>query len=169
MTLKEAYEYGQERLNAAGIEEYSIDAWYLLEFVTGLDRTAYFLKSDEKITDEQGSLYKAYLEQRAQHIPLQHITGVQEFMGLEFAVNEHVLVPRQDTEILVECVLSYVQPQMKVLDMCTGSGCILDQSDEARKDRTRSGSRYFRRSSEDSKKKCRETSGGTTVDKKRFI
>lgn len=125
MTLKEAYEYGQERLNAAGIEEYSIDAWYLLEFVTGLDRTAYFLKSDEKITDEQGSLYKAYLEQRAQHIPLQHITGVQEFMGLEFAVNEHVLVPRQDTEILVECVLSYVQPQMKVLDMCTGSGCIL--------------------------------------------
>ena len=125
MTLKEAYEYGQERLNAAGIEEYSIDAWYLLEFVTGLDRTAYFLKSDEKITDEQGSLYKAYLEQRAQHIPLQHITGVQEFMGLEFAVNEHVLVPRQATEILVECVLSYVQPQMKVLDMCTGSGCIL--------------------------------------------
>ena len=125
MTLKEAYEYGRERLNAAGIEECSVDAWYLLEFVTGLDRTAYFLKSDEKITDEQCSLYKAYLEQRAQHIPLQHITGVQEFMGLEFAVNEHVLVPRQDTETLVECVLSYVQPQMKVLDMCTGSGCIL--------------------------------------------
>ena len=125
MTLKEAYEYGRERLNAAGIEECSVDAWYLLEFVTGLDRTAYFLKPDEKITDEQGSLYKAYLEQRAQHIPLQHITGVQEFMGLEFAVNEHVLVPRQDTETLVECVLSYVQPQMKVLDMCTGSGCIL--------------------------------------------
>ena len=125
MTLKEAYEYGRERLNAAGIEECSVDAWYLLEFVTGLDRTAYFLKPDEKITDEQDSLYKAYLEQRAQHIPLQHITGVQEFMGLEFAVNEHVLVPRQDTETLVECVLSYVQPQMKVLDMCTGSGCIL--------------------------------------------
>ena len=81
MTLKEAYEYGRERLNAAGIEECSVDAWYLLEFVTGLDRTAYFLKSDEKITDEQCSLYKAYLEQRAQHIPLQHITGVQEFMG----------------------------------------------------------------------------------------
>ena len=125
MTLKEAYEYGRERLNAAGIEDFSVDSWYLLEFVTGLDRTAYFLKPDEKITDEQGSLYKAYLEQRAQHIPLQHITGVQEFMGLEFAVNEHVLVPRQDTETLVECVLSYVQPQMKVLDMCTGSGCIL--------------------------------------------
>lgn len=64
MTLKEAYEYGRERLNAAGIEECSVDAWYLLEFVTGLDRTAYFLKPDEKITDEQGSLYKAYLEQR---------------------------------------------------------------------------------------------------------
>jgi len=168
MTLKEAYEYGQERLNAAGIEEYSIDAWYLLEFVTGLDRTAYFLKSDEKITDEQGSLYKAYLEQRAQHIPLQHITGVQEFMGLEFAVNEHVLVPRQDGDISGMCAV-----------LCSATdesaGYVyrfrlhLDQSDEARKDRTRSGSRYFRRSSEDSKKKCRETSGGTTVDKKRFI
>lgn len=133
MTLKEAYEYGRERLNAAGIEECSVDAWYLLEFVTGLDRTAYFLKSDEKITDEQCSLYKAYLEQRAQHIPLQHITGVQEFMGLEFAVNEHVLVPRQDTETLVECVLSYVQPQMKVLDMCTGSGCILISLEHYRK------------------------------------
>lgn len=91
MTLKEAYEYGRERLNAAGIEECSVDAWYLLEFVTGLDRTAYFLKPDEKITDEQGSLYKAYLEQRAQHIPLQHITGVQEFMGLEFADRKSVV------------------------------------------------------------------------------
>ena len=106
MTLKEAYEYGQERLNAAGIEEYSIDAWYLLEFVTGLDRTAYFLKSDEKITDEQGSLYKAYLEQRAQHIPLQHITGVQEFMGLELYVDKNVLIPQPDTEIFEEEVIN---------------------------------------------------------------
>ena len=58
MTLKEAYEYGRERLNAAGIEECSVDAWYLLEFVTGLDRTAYFLKPDEKITDEQALYIK---------------------------------------------------------------------------------------------------------------
>ena len=81
LTLTQLYREGAKRLEDAGIGDASLDAWYLLEFVTGLDRTAYFLKPDEKITDEQGSLYKAYLEQRAQHIPLQHITGVQEFMG----------------------------------------------------------------------------------------
>ena len=62
---------------------------------------------------------------RASHVPLQHITGVQEFMGLGFCVNEHVLVPRQDTEVLVESVLEVLKPGMEVLDMCTGSGCIL--------------------------------------------
>ena len=125
MTLREAYEYGQSRLKLSGIQEYSVDAWYLLEFVTGIDRAEYFLKTDEGITAEQRERYERCLEKRSIHIPLQHITGIQEFMGLEFVVNEHVLIPRQDTETLVECVLSHVQPQMKVLDMCTGSGCIL--------------------------------------------
>lgn len=125
MTLKEAYEYGQSQLKKAEIEEYAIDAWYLLEFVTGIDRAAYFLRTNDVITEEQKVLYENCLSKRAEHIPLQHITGVQEFMGLEFRVNEHVLVPRQDTEVLVENVLSHLQPQMNVLDMCTGSGCIL--------------------------------------------
>lgn len=125
MTLREAYEYGQERLKSVGIEEFFIDAWHLLEFVTGIDRTAYFLEMSEEISEEQRERYESCLEQRMGHIPLQHITGVQEFMGLEFSVNEHVLVPRQDTEVLVESVLSYLQPRMNVLDMCTGSGCIL--------------------------------------------
>ena len=67
--------------------------------------------------------YGALIEKRSAHIPLQHITGEQEFMGLPFYVNEYVLVPRQDTECLVELAMDYVKGK-KVLDMCTGSGCI---------------------------------------------
>jgi release factor glutamine methyltransferase len=65
------------------------------------------------------------IEKRALRIPLQHITGVQEFMGLEFKVNEHTLIPRQDTEILVEEAMRHMCDGMRLLDMCTGSGCIL--------------------------------------------
>lgn len=125
MTLREAYEYGQGELKLAGIEDAAVDAWYLLEFVTGISRAMYFLNMQEKMSGEQEEAYRSYIERRASHIPLQHITGVQEFMGLEFCVNEHVLVPRQDTEVLVESALEVLRPGMKVLDMCTGSGCIL--------------------------------------------
>ena len=125
MTLREAYEYGQKQLQLAGIDDADLDAWYLLEFVTGISRTMYYVKMQDKILSEQEKQYRGFIETRASHIPLQHITGVQEFMGLEFIVNEHVLVPRQDTEVLVETVLNALKPGMKVLDMCTGSGCIL--------------------------------------------
>lgn len=125
MTLKEAYEYGQEQLNNAGVEEARLDAWYLLEFVTGINRTMYYLRLDEEMNGEQETSYCEYVATRADHVPLQHITGVQEFMGLEFSVNEHVLVPRQDTEVLVESILDVLEPGMEILDMCTGSGCIL--------------------------------------------
>ena len=125
MTLREAYEYGQKQLQLAGIVDADLDAWYLLEFVTGISRTMYYLKMQESVSEEHEVLYGKYIETRASHIPLQHITGVQEFMGLEFLVNQHVLVPRQDTEVLVESVLEVLKPDMRVLDMCTGSGCIL--------------------------------------------
>ena len=125
MTLREAYEYGKEQLNLEGVDDADLDAGYLLEFVTGISRTMYYLKMQETISAEHEALYRSCIETRASHIPLQHITGVQEFMGLEFCVNEHVLVPRQDTEVLVESVLEVLKPGMKILDMCTGSGCIL--------------------------------------------
>lgn len=125
MTLKEAYEYGQEKLQKAEIDDAVLDAWYLLEHVTGTSRAMYFLDMNKPLSSEQEKQYCEYVATRARHIPLQHITGVQEFMGLEFCVNEHVLVPRQDTEVLVESVLDVLQSGMEVLDMCTGSGCIL--------------------------------------------
>lgn len=125
MTLREAYEYGKEQLRSVEIEDADLDAWYLLEFVTGINRALYFLKMQDDMDEAQSESYMKYIEQRKSHIPLQHITGVQEFMGLEFCVNEHVLVPRQDTEVLVEAVLKVLKPGMKILDMCTGSGCII--------------------------------------------
>lgn len=125
MTLKEAYEYGQEQLKNAQIDDSDLDAWYLLEHVTGITRAMYFLDMNKMLSTEEERQYCEYVATRAKHVPLQHITGVQEFMGLEFCVNEHVLVPRQDTEVLVESVLEVLKPGMRVLDMCTGSGCIL--------------------------------------------
>jgi len=74
---------------------------------------------------EQVAEYESVLNKRAEHVPLQYITGEQEFMGIPFHVNDAVLIPRQDTETLVEEALKVIRPGMKVLDMCTGSGCIL--------------------------------------------
>ena len=125
MTLKQAYEYGLEQLNNAGIEDALLDAWYLLEYATGISRAMYYVRENEELSPEQEKAYVGYIETRVSHIPLQHITGVQEFMGMEFYVNEHVLIPRQDTEVLVESVLEELKSGMEILDMCTGSGCIL--------------------------------------------
>ena len=128
MTLKELYNTGTKILTDASIQESSLDAWYLLEHVTGISRTRYFVDSQEPVKSELEDTYLQLIQKRAEHIPLQHLTGVQEFMGLEFQVNEHVLIPRQDTEILVETVLEQLDmlpDTLDLLDMCTGSGCIL--------------------------------------------
>ncbi len=125
MNLRSAYEYGKKLLTEANIENAEGDAWTLLEHVTGVTRAIYFMGMERELIASQEEAYLDCLSRRKAHIPLQHITGEQEFMGLTFRVNEHVLVPRQDTEVLVENVLADVQPGMEVLDMCTGSGCIV--------------------------------------------
>lgn len=125
MTLREAFEYGKEQLKKSQIEDAELDAWYLLEYVTGISRAMYYMDMNRLIDTDKVEKYRAVVERRANHVPLQHITGEQEFMGLTFCVNEHVLVPRQDTEVLVETVLESLEPEMRVLDMCTGSGCII--------------------------------------------
>lgn len=125
MTLEEAYGFGKKILEEQNIGDASVDAWILLEYITEISRAMYYVNPKQKITTEQKEQYESFIEQRAKRIPLQHLTGTQEFMGVSFEVNENVLIPRQDTEILVETVLEELEPNMRVLDICTGSGCIL--------------------------------------------
>ena len=125
MTLAELLKAGRQALKEAGIAEWELDAWYLLEYAAGCTRNEYFLYPEKEAAPEQESMYKDLIRRRGSHVPLQHLTGCQEFMGISFFVNENVLIPRQDTEILAEEALKYLSPGMEVLDLCTGSGCIL--------------------------------------------
>lgn len=123
LTLKEALAKAVDKLQQMEVPDADIDAWYLLSYVTGLDRAAFFLHGEEPMAEPDMIRYCDLVTKRGERIPLQHLTGEQEFMGLDFHVNEHVLIPRQDTECLVERVLPYVDGK-RVLDVCTGSGCI---------------------------------------------
>ena len=125
MTYKQAEQKGEHLLQAAGVIDAKIDAWLLLEMVAKIDRSFYFTHTNEEVEPEVLTEYERVLEKRAEHVPLQYITGEQEFMGMTFKVNSNVLIPRQDTETLVEETLKVIEPQMEVLDLCTGSGCVL--------------------------------------------
>lgn len=125
MTFREAEQKGEKLLESAGIADAKIDAWLLLEMVAKIDRSFYFTHANAFVEPEVLNEYERVLEKRAEHVPLQYITGEQEFMGMTFKVNSNVLIPRQDTEVLVEEVLKALEPGMEVLDVCTGSGCIL--------------------------------------------
>ncbi len=125
MKYKEIYDHGVRELTEAGIEEAALDARLLLEYICHTDRNALLVHGEREVEEDERSRYFKEIARRKSHVPLQYITGEQDFMGLTFEVNEHVLIPRQDTEILVEEVMRYLHDGMDVLDMCTGSGCIL--------------------------------------------
>lgn len=123
MVFKDILGKGAAILESAGITSPGTDAWYLLEYVTGMGRAEYFLRQEEEACKEYAIRYFEFINIRASHMPLQYITGSQEFMGLQFKVSSDVLVPRQDTETLVEYLLPFAKGQ-DILDLCTGSGCI---------------------------------------------
>ena len=102
MTVREMIKEGERRLMAAHCMDPWIDAEQLYYYLTGADRVGLFLRANQEADQETQDKYFELIAKREQRIPLQHITGTQEFMGLDFEVNEHVLIPRQDTEILVE-------------------------------------------------------------------
>lgn len=143
ITCGEALRIGEAYLQGCGICDAAADAWLLFEFVTGMSRAHFLAERGALAQQAAAARYRDLLLRRGAHIPLQHLTGEQEFMGFPFYVNEHVLIPRQDTEILVEealkrlpiakrfemaaatCRRTQVRGRyFRVLDLCTGSGCI---------------------------------------------
>ncbi len=125
MEYEALYRLGTERLKEAQIDEPMLDARLLLEEVCGTDRNYLLAHGSNPVSEDDYNCYVNYIEKRSHHIPLQHILGYQEFMGLHFKVTPEVLIPRQDTETLVEEVMKNLHDGMRILDMCTGSGCIL--------------------------------------------
>lgn len=134
---------GEYKLSRAGCMDAKIDAEELYCFLTGLDKVTLFLKAEEEVDKETEEKYYELIKQRASRIPLQHITGHQEFMGFDFKVSPDVLIPRQDTETLVVEAGRVIQRLQKleaenqgffkrmrgksdisVLDMCCGSGAV---------------------------------------------
>lgn len=124
MTLAEIYEYGTNRLDEAGIEYPSVDAFYLLEYAAKIDKTKYLMFKDQEVSEKHFNEYKELIDRRCEHIPYQYIVGFAEFMGLTYEVSRDVLIPRLDTEILGEEALKIIGFEADVLDLCTGSGCI---------------------------------------------
>lgn len=123
-TLEQALMDGRHQLAQANIEEAQLDAWYLMEHCFHVSRAAYYMDSGKQVSPEDYKNYMDLIKQRSKRIPLQHLTNSREFYGYEFYVNEHVLIPRQETEVLVEEVVRFAKDQ-DVLDICTGSGCII--------------------------------------------
>ena len=124
MTIRQAVNWGAEKLRDNNVDNAEYDSFELLSSINGMTRTFYFINGDNELSEKDFSLFKEYIEKRASHKPLQHILGKAYFYGYEFVVNENVLIPRQDTEILVSEVIKVAKDGYDILDMCTGSGCI---------------------------------------------
>lgn len=125
--VKDIIKKAEERLREAEVVDFAVDSWLLAEFVFKISRTGFYMNPSMSVSKKMADKYMELVEKRASKIPLQHIIGSQEFMGLDFKVNEDVLIPRQDTELLVENTIEYIKSvkgDVEVLDMCTGSGCI---------------------------------------------
>lgn len=137
ITYRSLLKYGEEALKEADIPEAGLDAWLLLGYTADRNRAWYYAHAEEPVRESVQNAYTELIRKRAEHIPLQHLTHQAFFMGHEFYVDERVLVPRQDTEVLVEKALARLKEYQKekdvttgkvplrILDLCTGSGCIL--------------------------------------------
>ncbi len=136
MTVREAFLWGREHLAASGSSEAAIEADLLLRHALGWDRAGMYLRWEAPLEDAVWDRYRLLLDERAGGRPVHYILGEREFMGLRFAVDERVLIPRPETEILTEVVINFLQtrrdgprtpnpePGQVVVDVGTGSGCI---------------------------------------------
>jgi release factor glutamine methyltransferase len=128
MRLIDLLHFGEKELKTAGVEEYQIDARILLEYCTGKSRTGIFLDGATSVNKEVQVSYQQLLESRKKRRPLAYIIGEQEFWSLPFFVSPDVLIPRPETEFLLDRVLALTDPvnfqQDHILDLCCGSGVI---------------------------------------------
>ena len=132
MTLENCLRQGINTLQSNNVSDADFDAFALLEYVTGVSKSDFFFKKSDEISDSCYERYIELIERRSKRVPLQHITNRQNFFGYDFYVDSNVLIPRQDTEVLIEKILEVIEANFNVeissdisiLDMCTGSGCI---------------------------------------------
>lgn len=126
MTISELEKLGSQKLRASGKENSDFDARCLLEFVLNLNPTQYLLNRSEEVDSVCAEKFLSLVERRSNGDPLQYILGKWEFMGLPFYVGEGVLIPRPETEMLVEYALDFLKDKKNpvVIDLCSGSGCI---------------------------------------------
>lgn len=126
MRYREAYDLGRGQLAAFLQErERDLEARLLLEHVCGTRLETLLTEPERPLTEDEETRYLQLLARRGERIPLAYLCGEASFMGLTFAVNEAVLIPRQDTELLVEEAMQQMTGGTRVLDLCTGSGCVL--------------------------------------------
>lgn len=135
-SVKEALRRAEERLRAAGIPSPGLDAELLLRHVLGIDRAGLLTRLGDPLSEDAGARYAKLLEERASRRPLQHLTGVQEFWRHAFRVTRDVMIPRPETEILVDTALRFLEGRANpvVADVGTGSGCIAVSLAHERKD-----------------------------------
>lgn len=127
MTLSDIYNLGKNILRDSKVDSFSFDAQQILKKVFGVDRSTVILNGNVNVDRDNEIEYLNLIKQRANGRPLQYILGRWNFMGTEFAVGEGVLIPRDDTQVLVDEVLSLAKemdPKIKILDLCAGSGAI---------------------------------------------
>lgn len=124
MTHRQILDAAISKLLEAGIVEASNDAGIIFEEAFQMNRTGYLIRANEEANESLIPAFDEMINRRAAHEPLQYILGKAYFMGLEFMVSPDVLIPRFDTEILVEEALKHINSDKNVLDVCTGSGCI---------------------------------------------
>lgn len=124
MKIEELLKKGKIKLIENKMEDANLIARILLQFVLKLDRSELTLRQEQEVEENKEKKYEKAIQKILEGVPLQYITKSQEFYGLTFYVDENVLIPQPDTETLVEEVLKIVQKENKILDICTGSGCI---------------------------------------------
>ncbi len=124
MNIKEAFNFTKQQLIKAGVEDPAFDAIYLFEHVFSMTRTDITVRANEAVDDNKFELLKKYIARRALGEPIQYITGKWYFMDNTYKVGEGVLIPRDDTEVLVNSCKQLLHDDSTIIDLCSGSGII---------------------------------------------